>query len=259
MIDIAQIQSFYPEYLRSFKRNLLREYFQYKILEIIFASDFGGKLVFMGGTAIHIAYSNTRFSEDLDFDNRGLTGENFKKLGNIILKKLKLEGYTAEIKASFKGAYKLDIRIPKVLYENKLSGYEDEKIAIHLDAEPQEFDYVHDKIIINKFGIFTRINVVPIDVLLAQKLFAILMRKRAMGRDFYDALFLFGKTKPNLEYARLKLGVRDLNELKIMLLKKCEKLNFKELAKDAGPFLFMPGDAKKILLFTDYVKGLEAA
>ena len=33
MLDIKQIEPFYPENLRPFKRNLLREYVQYKILE----------------------------------------------------------------------------------------------------------------------------------------------------------------------------------------------------------------------------------
>ena len=62
MVDIEQIVSFYPGYLHSFKKNLLREYFQYKILEIIFDSKFGDKLSFMGGTAAHIVYQNERFA-----------------------------------------------------------------------------------------------------------------------------------------------------------------------------------------------------
>lgn len=33
MLDIQQIESFYPEYLKPFKRNLLREYLQFKILD----------------------------------------------------------------------------------------------------------------------------------------------------------------------------------------------------------------------------------
>ena len=77
MLDIKQIESFYPEYLRSFKRNVLQEYLQYKILEIVFDSKFGEKLSLMGGTAAHIIHGSTRFSEDLDFDNLGLTKKEF--------------------------------------------------------------------------------------------------------------------------------------------------------------------------------------
>ncbi|MDD5441729.1 MAG: nucleotidyl transferase AbiEii/AbiGii toxin family protein, partial [Candidatus Omnitrophica bacterium] len=78
MLDISQIESFYPDYLRPFKKNILREYVQYKILNLIFQSKFGNSLVFMGGTAIHILYGNTRFSEDLDFDSFGLKQSQFK-------------------------------------------------------------------------------------------------------------------------------------------------------------------------------------
>ena len=69
MLDIEQIQSFYPQHIRPFKKNLLREYLQYKILEAIFESPLAEKLTFMGGTCIHIIHGSPRFSEDLDFDN----------------------------------------------------------------------------------------------------------------------------------------------------------------------------------------------
>ena len=66
MLELDQIISFYPEKLRIFKKNILREYLQYKILEIIFNSPFANKVVFMGGTALRIFYDNARFSEDLN-------------------------------------------------------------------------------------------------------------------------------------------------------------------------------------------------
>lgn len=49
MLTLAQIVQQYPENLRPFKRGILREYLQYKILEIIFASQYARKLVFLGG------------------------------------------------------------------------------------------------------------------------------------------------------------------------------------------------------------------
>ena len=69
MISLHNIEQFYPENLRGFKRNMLREYLQFKILEIIFNSRLAPKLSFIGGTALRIVHENTRFSEDLDFDN----------------------------------------------------------------------------------------------------------------------------------------------------------------------------------------------
>ena len=73
MLDLPQIESYFPEPLRAFKRNLLREYLHYKLLEIIFDSKPGSRRTFLGGTAIHIVHGAPRFSEDLDFDDRGLS------------------------------------------------------------------------------------------------------------------------------------------------------------------------------------------
>ncbi|TET94125.1 MAG: nucleotidyl transferase AbiEii/AbiGii toxin family protein [Desulfobacteraceae bacterium] len=257
MLNIKQIETFYPEYLQAFKRNLLREYLQYKILEIAFDSEFGERLSFMGGTATHIIHGNTRFSEDLDFDNLGLTKKEFEQLTNIIQKKLQLEGYKVEIKNVFKGAYRCYIRIPDILFHNGLSKHKEEKLLIEIDTEPQGYTYSPEKVIINKFDIFLRINVVPMDILLAQKIYAIFKRKRAMGRDFYDAVFLFGKTKPNLGYLKLKLKIMDMADLKTNLLDKCNKFNFKDLAKDVEHFLFNPSDSKRVLFFYDYIKNYE--
>jgi len=257
MLEIRQIEPFYPEYLRGFKKNLLREYLQYKILEIVFDSKFGGKLSFMGGTAIHIIHGNARFSEDLDFDNLGLATEEFEQLAGLIKKSLKLEGYKVEIKNVFNGAYRCYIRIPDILFENGLSRHKQEKLLIQLDTEPQGFTYSPEKVIINKFDVFLRINVVPMNILLAQKIYAILKRRRAMGRDFYDAVFLFGKSKPNLNYLKLKLKIEDRADLKNNLLAKCDKLDFRGLAKDVEKFLFNPSDSKKVLFFYDYIKNYE--
>lgn len=257
MLDIRQVESFYPEYLKPFKRNLLREYVQYKILETIFDSKFGGRLSFMGGTATRIIHSNTRFSEDLDFDNLGLKEKDFEQLVKLIQRRLQLEGYAVETKNVFKGAYRSYIRIPNILFENGLSSHKEEKMLIQVDAEPQGFNYRPNKIIINKFDVFLRINVVPADILLAQKIYAIFKRKRAMGRDFYDAVFLFGKTRPNLDYLKLRLKVTDRFDLKNRLLSRCKKFDFKQLAEDVEQFLFVPSDSKKVLFFYEYLQKYE--
>ncbi|MCK4574972.1 nucleotidyl transferase AbiEii/AbiGii toxin family protein [candidate division WOR-3 bacterium] len=256
MLDIRQIESFYPEHLKPFKRNLLREYIQYKILEVIFDSKFGEQLSFMGGTAARIIHSNTRFSEVLNFDNRGLEEKDFDQLVMIIQKKLQLEAYAIETRNVFKGAYRSYIKISNILFENGLSNHREEKMLIEVDAEPQGFSYRSDKIILNKFDVFLRINVVPTDILLSQKLYAILMRKRALGRDFYDAVFLLGKTKPNFDYLKLKLKIRNMKDLEYKLLLKCKDLDFQKLAKDVEPFLFVSGDSKKVLYFCDYINHL---
>ncbi|MDD4013238.1 MAG: nucleotidyl transferase AbiEii/AbiGii toxin family protein [Candidatus Omnitrophica bacterium] len=255
MLELDRIESFFPEPLRRFKRNMLREYLQYKILETVFSSSYGRGLVFMGGTAIHVAHGLPRFSEDLDFDNRGLGEEDFRKLAAGVSGRLFLEGYAVETGTSFKGTFSADIKIAGILFKEGLSGHREEKILIKLDAEPQGYDYTPERVVINKFDVFAGISVVPAPVLLAQKYFAILARKRAMGRDFYDAIFLAGKTGPDYGYLKTRAGIPDKAALKEALLKRCSGLDLAILAGDVEPFVFTPGDAKKIALFTEHVKG----
>jgi predicted nucleotidyltransferase component of viral defense system len=253
MLELKQIEAFFPEHLRHFKRNLLREYLQYKILEAIFTSPYGQKLAFMGGTAIHMVHGLPRFSEDLDFDNRGLTRHDFDALTKAAAKKLMLEGYAVQTGTSFKGAFSADIKVMNALFDEGLSGHREEKILIKIDTEPQDFKYSPQQVIINKFDVFKNISIVPADILLAQKFYAILTRKRAMGRDFYDAIFLSGKAKINFDYLKERACIADKIMLKSALLKHCEKLDFKLLTRDVEQFVFYPDDAKKVLLFIDYV------
>jgi len=257
MLELEQIESFYPQSYRAFKKNILREYLQYKILEILFDSKYANKLAFMGGTAIRIIYGNNRFSEDLDFDNFDLTREEFKELSEIVQNRLTLEGYAVEIKTVFKVAFHSRIAFLDILYDNGVSNHKDEKLMIRLDTEPQRTEYEPDKPIINKFDVFTRIHAVPDGILLAQKLFAILNRKRAMGRDIYDAVFLFGRTRPDFGYLRSKADINHQADLKKRLLSRCEELDFEQLSRDVEPFLTNPSDTKKILLFSEYIKKIE--
>ncbi|MFA6973185.1 MAG: nucleotidyl transferase AbiEii/AbiGii toxin family protein [Parcubacteria group bacterium] len=229
---------------------------QYKILQIIFNSKYASKLSFLGGTALRIVHNNTRFSEDLDFDNFGLEEKEFSEISLLVKKQLELEGYDVEVRNVYKGAYRCYVRIPKLLFDSGLSGYEEEKILIQLDTAPHGFEYEPDRVILNKFDVFTEISVTPLDIILAQKIFAIFNRKALKGRDFFDTVFLFSKAQPNYDYLQLKLDVKNGQQLKMKLL-TLDKVNFKEMAKDVEPFLFNADDTKMITLFMPYIKNLE--
>jgi len=257
MLSLQEIEKYYPENVRVFKKNLLREYLQYKILQIIFNSKYANKLAFLGGTALRIVHNNNRFSEDLDFDNFGLNEKEFNEISLVVKKQLELEGYEVEIRNVFKGAYRCYVRIPRLLFDSGLSGYEEEKILIQLDTAPHGFQYEPEKVILNKFDVFTEINVTPLDIILSQKIFAIFNRKAMKGRDFYDTIFLLSKCRPNYDYLQLKLKIKNGQELKDKLLTLDGRVNFKELARDVEQFLFNTEDSKKVILFVKYIKGLD--
>lgn len=255
MLELKQIESFFPENLRHLKRNLLREYLQYKVLDAVFRGRYGQKLVFMGGTAIHVVHGLPRFSEDLDFDNCGLKRADFSALVRDVARKLVLEGYAVETDTSFKGAFSADIKFTGLLFALRLSGHKEEKYLIKLDAEPQQFLYEPERVVISKFDVVAGISVVPASVLLAQKYHAILTRKRAMGRDFFDAMFLAGKAKPDSGYLQERAGIADQQGLRAALLRRCAELDLKLLMRDLEPFLYKPADARQVLLFEELVKG----
>ncbi len=254
MITLDQILAAYPKNLRVFKESILKEYLQYKILNSIFNSEHANKLAFLGGTALRIVYGNTRFSEDLDFDNFALSEQEFTSLGRVIHKDLMLEGLGIEIKTITRNAYRIKIRIPKLLFDSGLSAMSEHKLLIQVDTVPQNFKYVTEKLLLNRFDVFTQINVVPKDLLLAQKIFACVNRKRIMGRDFFDIIFLHGiGAKPNFAYLKKNIMIDNRKDLKKYLLKKTASLNFEDLARDVEPFLFDPKDKRKILLFREFV------
>ncbi len=257
MLSLQEIENQYPESIRGFKRSILREYLQYKILRAIFDSKYANNLSFLGGTLLRIIYNNSRFSEDLDFDNFNLTESDFEEISYTVKKELELEGYSVELRTVFKGAYRCYIKIPNILFDSNLSGYKEEKILIQLDTAPHNFSYTPEKVILNKFDVFTEINVTPLDIVLSQKFYAVFNRKAKKGRDFYDIIFLLSKTTPNYNYLQEKIGVSCGKELKDKLLALLEEVDLEDLANDVKPFLFNSHDAKRVGLFKDYIAGLE--
>lgn len=255
MLSWQNILSYYPDSLQKFERSILREYLQYKILESIFESKFAHKLSFIGGTALRIVHDNTRFSEDLDFDNSGLTENNFEELMSIIKRSLELQGLMVEARNTYKGAYHCYIKFPDLLYKYGLTPQKREKILIRLDTFSQNFEHQADRILLNKFEVLTEILVTPLDLLLSQKILAAVDRKQAKGRDFFDIVFLLGKdVKPNVSYLEQKLGVETRKQAWEKLLQKTSQLDMKALAKDVQPFLFTAKDARKVELFAEVIR-----
>jgi predicted nucleotidyltransferase component of viral defense system len=208
----------------------------------------------MGGTAIHMIHGNRRFSEDLDFDNKGLSRDDFEGLSQNVLRKLDLYGYSVEIQNRYREAFRCLVKFPGIFYQYDISSHPQEKLTIQIDSEPQNVDYKAERVFLNKFDIFLKINVVPPEMLLAQKILAILNRPRTIGRNFYDVIFLFSKTNPDFNFLKEKMGLNEKIEIKEKLLLKCEKINFKKLTEDVKPFLFYPSEAEKIKLFPDFIR-----
>ncbi len=255
MLTFSSIASAFPTHLQAFQKNMLREYLQYKILAAIFSSEFGSKFSFLGGTALCLLHKNTRFSEDLDFDNFGLTEADFESLGTYLRQELEQEGFETEIRSVYKGAFRLYIRFPKVLYEAGLSPLIEEKILIQVDTVPHNYAYEPEVLILNKFDVFTSVKATPKSILMAQKYYAACNRKRAKGRDFFDLVFLHGLgVTPDYAYLQKNIGVSTAGELREYVGQYIADLDFSVLARDVEPFLFSSKDKQKVSLFPAFFK-----
>lgn len=257
MMSLAEIRQSYPAELHSKSAFLLREYLQCKILELVFESRFASKFAFLGGTCLRIVHNNQRFSEDLDFDNFDLSESDFEAVSDLIRTGLERQGYRVEIRNVMRGAFHCYIRFPGILFEAGLSGHQEARILINLDTEPQGFGFEPNLFYLNRFDVFTGIRTTPLDLLLSQKILAMTGRKQAKGRDFFDAVFLLGKTKPNYLFLEKRLQISTPTDLKKHLLDLCQKLDFQALAADVQPFLFNPADVRRVSAFPDFLQNAE--
>ena len=233
-------------------RGLYVEYLQYELLRSIFKHT--NKLSFIGGTALRVIFRTQRFSEDLDFDNFGITESEFGDLTQKIQQDMAVLGFQVEFRNVLKGAYHCYFKFSKILHRFGFSPNEDEKILVRLDTVNQNYFFKPETAVLQNFGLFFEVKHNPKDILLSQKLVASLERKRSKGRDFYDITYLMDITSPNLQYLNHKIGISTLPELKERILERCDEVNFDEMAKDVAPFLFNPADTIRITKFKQFIQ-----
>jgi predicted nucleotidyltransferase component of viral defense system len=235
---------------------MLKEYFHYRILDIIFSSEYASKLSFIGGSNLRILHHIQRFSEDLDFDCFNLSRDEFMSLTENIIARLKQEG--VKIEADDKGkdlkltAFRRNIIFPGLLFELGLTGHQEKKLLIKIECEPHNYNYEPYKPIIQKFNVFTQIFAPTRAVLLSMKTGAVL--ERGKGRDYYDFIFLSGLTSPDFGYLKSKLGIKDKMQLYERILKSCEATDFQNKSRDFEKLVFDPNETKKVLLFREYIQ-----
>ncbi len=244
MLSFDEIKKHYSDRENYLPQLVLKEYLQYKILDIIFASQYGADLVFMGGTAIRIAYGSDRFSEDLDLDNNTLSQDDFSNLTLHIKKELEKDGLSVEFRNTFQNVYHCYLKFPQILFSNKLSALKNEKIMIRLDSfQTKKLGKINTRII-SKADIFSEIRVYSQELILAQKIDALFHRQRSKGRDIYDIVYLFSLTEPDYAYLNHTINISNKKDLIAKMKNLFSEKELQALAQDVKPFLI---DSKKII------------
>ena len=259
MISFEEIKTFFSEGLRknpSHFEYMLKEYFHYRMLDMIFSGEYASKLSFIGGTNLRILHHIQRFSEDLDFDCFNLSREEFISLTDKVINRLRQEGINVEAVDKEKDqelvAFRRNIVFPGLPFELGFTGHREKKLLIKIECEPHNYEYESEKPIIQKFNVFTQIFAPSSSILLSMKTGAVL--ERGKGRDFYDFIFLSGKTDPDFGYLEAKFDISNYSQLYNQILKSCQETDFKLKSRDFEKLVFDRAETKKVLYFREYIQ-----
>ena len=260
MIDIEYIRSFFPPAIAResrFDRYILKEYLQLMILDYIATTPYIGKISFIGGTNLRLIQGIDRFSEDLDFDCKEMSAEEFVAMTDGVVRFLQQNNIDVETRDKDNPrltAFRRNLYFPEMLFNLGLTGHKEERLLVKIEAQDQGVLYEPEVENINRMGFFFGVQVPPIDVLCAMKFVAILAR--AKGRDFYDAIFLLSKTKPNMDFLYAKTGITSIEGLKSAVTEQLHDIDLNQKKRDFSHLVFNEQHSERILQFPDVVADL---
>ena len=253
MIDIEYIRSFFPPTIAKesrFDRYMLKEYLQLLILDHLSTTPYINKVAFIGGTNLRLLQGIDRFSEDLDFDCKELSEEDFIAMTDSVVSYLRQNNIDVETrdKANPKlTAFRRNLYFPQMLFNLGLTGHKEERLLVKIEAQDQGVLYKPVVTTIHRMGFLFAVQVPPTDVLCAMKFATILSRQK--GRDFYDAIFLLMKTKPNMDFLFAETGLSSLDALKAAVSDCLKVVDLNQKKRDFAHLLFNESNAERILQF----------
>ena len=260
MIDLDYIRNFFPPTMAResrFDRYMLKEYLQLFILDHLATTPYINKVSFSGGTNLRLIQGIDRFSEDLDFDCKDLSEEDFMAMTDSVVSYLRQNNIDVETRDRPNPrltAFRRNLYFPEMLFNLGLTGHREERLLLKIEAQDHGVAYQPVVANINRMGFFFSVQVPPMDVLCAMKFAAILSRQK--GRDFYDAIFLLSKTTPNMNFLKAKTGISSIEELKNAVSERLRGIDLSQKQRDFSHLVFNEQNAGRILKFADVIASL---
>ena len=260
MIDIEYIRSFFPlaiTHQNRFDRYMLKEYIQLLILDHMASTPFIDKMAFIGGTNLRLIQGIDRFSEDLDFDCKELSEDEFIMMTDDVVHYLRINNINVETRDKPNPkltAFRRNLYFPEMLFNLGLTGHKEQRLLLKIEAQDQGVPYQPVVANINRMGFFFDVHVPPLDVLCAMKFAAILARQK--GRDFYDTIFLLSKTKPNMDFLSARTGISTIAELKSAVTERLKDIDLNQKKHDFSHLIFNESNAERILRFAEVVDSI---
>lgn len=260
MIQIDLIRNYFPLQLQNntiFDKHILKEYLQLLILDFLSSTSYIRKMTFIGGTNLRLVKGIDRFSEDLDFDCKGLSKEEFMEMTDSVLQFLERNGLRAEVRDKENSkltAFRRNIHFPKLLFDLRLTGHKEERFLIKIESQDQGVDYEPVIANVKGCGFFFPLPVPPPGVLCAMKISAMLAR--AKGRDFYDVMFLLAQSSPDYDFLSKRCGISSIEGLKQATAELLKTVDLNKKMKDFEHLLFNRTNSEKILRVGEFIAEL---
>ncbi len=235
MIAIETLEQLGRQYQMGVFPNIVREYFQHIFLAELYKLPEAEKLLFKGGTALHIVYGSPRFSEDLDFSLFGLTQNDIKsfveKLLVTVLAEMAHAGIVVEL------GDKLGVTSGGYFGLATFRLFEYPPVGVEINVSARNGRIVTGEVdsVANNFVPTYTIIHLPQNELVEEKIFSAL-RERKKPRDFYDLYIIMRKGMLSSDQKK-KLGL-----IKDSITVDAKQINFKT---ELGTFL--PVDQQGII------------
>jgi predicted nucleotidyltransferase component of viral defense system len=188
--------------------NIMREYFQHLFLSYFYKLEGAENILFKGGTALRFIYGSPRFSEDLDFSMFNIKPYKLKKSIEDLFTKVLAEIENVGIKVDLgpkpgptKEGYYGDASF-------KIYDYPLVTVSINVSARDERRITSEIETIANDFIPTYNLYHLPQEILIEEKIYALLERKKA--RDFYDIYYIMRKNLLTLEQKKGMIEVRNL-------------------------------------------------
>ncbi len=260
MIDIDQIKNFYPAEMvghSGFQKHLLKEYVQLLALDYLSATEHVRKLTFIGGTNLRLVKGIDRFSEDLDFDCKNLSEDEFAAMADDVQRFLQRSGFNVESRDRENArltAFRRNLYFPELLFDLGLTGHRNARFLLKLEAQDQKVDYETATQFIKGCGFFFPFPVPTDAVLCAMKIAAMLARSK--GRDYYDVMLLLAQTEPDYAFLAARCGISNKEELKSAVQESLQAVDLRQKQRDFEHLLFHRENSRKILHFAEFMNNV---
>lgn len=248
------------------QKNAMKEIMQEIVLCGLSRAGFFQKAAFYGGTALRIFYGLDRFSEDLDFSLK-VPDEEFDLTTYfpVLEKEVRAFGLNMDVmekekakESNIRSAFlKGNTREHLLLFyagdmaAGGVAANEVIKIKFEVDVNPPEYaTYEH------KYRMLPapyEVNMYDMPSLFAGKIHAVICRgwkSRIKGRDLYDFIFYLSRgvsvNRMHLRQRLIQSGYItedndcSLEEIKDMLKKKFDNIDYSQAKRDVEPFIYDP-------------------